>query len=186
MIIEINEDIEKYEETVVMGLTAQQTLFSTLALLTGAGIILILYFYAGMGIMASCYISIPFIIPIALMGFYKYNGMNFFQFFSRFLKSFNMSKPLLYKSTESMRAYDKLLTMPETKPKKRTDEKNGKKIIKKCRLCKILLSIFIVLVVAVCLIGGYIYWQYGVVNGMSVQEIVNMGYDTISGIIYGF
>ena len=105
MIIKINEDVESYKESVVMGLTGRQFIFSGMAILVGAGIVLCLF--SKIGIMASCYIATPVIIPIALMGYYQMNGMNFFQFFSRFVKSFK-AKPLGYHSTENKGEYDKL------------------------------------------------------------------------------
>ena len=37
MIIEINKDIEKYQESVAMGLTAKQLVYSILALGSGCG-----------------------------------------------------------------------------------------------------------------------------------------------------
>ena len=121
MIIKINENVEEYKETVAMGLTGRQVVFSGVALLTGAGVILCLF--QKIGIMASCYVATLVIIPIALMGFYQMNGMNFFQFFSRFLKSFKM-KPLLYRSTESIKAYQKMVEIPKEVSRK---EKKGKK-----------------------------------------------------------
>jgi len=128
LIIKINENVEEYKETVAMGLTGRQVVFSGVALLTGAGVILCLF--QKIGIMASCYVATPVIIPIALMGFYQMNGMNFFQFFSRFLKSFKM-KPLLYRSTESIKAYQKMVEMPKKeecrKDKKRRRNRQGKR-----------------------------------------------------------
>lgn len=121
MIIKINENVEEYKETVAMGLTGRQAVFSGVALLAGAGVILCLF--QKIGIMASCYVATLVIIPIALMGFYQMNGMNFFQFFSRFLKSFKM-KPLLYRSTESIKAYQKMVEIPKEVSRK---EKKGKK-----------------------------------------------------------
>jgi len=121
LIIKINENVEEYKETVAMGLTGRQAVFSGVALLAGAGVILCLF--QKIGIMASCYVATLVIIPIALMGFYQMNGMNFFQFFSRFLKSFKM-KPLLYRSTESIKAYQKMVEIPKEVSRK---EKKGKK-----------------------------------------------------------
>lgn len=103
MIIKMNEDVESYQETVALGLTGKQLIFSAVAVLTGAGIVLCLF--QKIGIMASCYLATPFVIPIALMGFYEYNGMNFFRFFLKFLRSFRAAKPLLYSSTERKRDY---------------------------------------------------------------------------------
>lgn len=127
MIIKINEDVEGYKETVAMGLTGRQIIFSGAALLVGAGIALCLF--RKIGIMASCYIATPIIIPIALMGFYELNGMNFFQFFTRFLRSFKM-KPLCYHSTESVRAYQKMVEVPKKEQKEKQLKKERQD---KCR-----------------------------------------------------
>ena len=40
MVIEINKDIDKYQESVVMGLTAKQLLFSIASVVVGAGIVI--------------------------------------------------------------------------------------------------------------------------------------------------
>ena len=120
MIIKINEDVEAYKETVAMGLTGRQIIFSGAALLVGAGIALCLF--QKIGIMASCYIATPIIIPIALMGFYELNGMNFFQFFTRFLRSFKM-KLLRYHSTESVKAFQKMMEVPKKEQKGKRHKK---------------------------------------------------------------
>lgn len=39
MIIEINKDIDRYKETVIMGLTARQLIFSVLSVLVGGGVV---------------------------------------------------------------------------------------------------------------------------------------------------
>ena len=48
MVIEINKDIDKYQESVVMGLTAKQLLFSIASVVVGAGIVLLTYKYIGL------------------------------------------------------------------------------------------------------------------------------------------
>ena len=124
MVIKINEDVENYKETVVMGLTKEQFLFSAAALLVGAGLILALF--TKIGIMASCYIATPVIIPIALMGYYRMNGMNFFVFFSRFIKSLK-ARTLKYSSTENEKEIESAMQTlksaenikPKSKEKKR-------------------------------------------------------------------
>lgn len=126
MVIKINEDVENYKETVVMGLTKEQFLFSAAALLVGAGLILALF--KTIGIMASCYVATPVIIPIALMGYYRMNGMNFFQFFSRFIRSL-MTKTLKYSSTENEKeiadVMQSLKNVESIKPKRKEEKKQG-------------------------------------------------------------
>ena len=76
MVIEINKDIDRYQESVAMGLTAKQLVFSIASVIVGGGIVLLLYRY--IGLTGSAYVAIPCVAPIALGGFYSFNGMNFF------------------------------------------------------------------------------------------------------------
>ena len=48
MVIEMNKDIEKYQESVVWGLTVKQLLFSALSLLAGGSIVLLTYQTVGL------------------------------------------------------------------------------------------------------------------------------------------
>ncbi len=98
MNISINKDIEKYQETVVMGLTAKQLICSVAAIVIGAGIVLATYKYVGLT--ASAYIAIPVVAPIALNGFYDYQGMSFTEMFKRKLKSIFLNPQLTYISEE--------------------------------------------------------------------------------------
>ena len=43
MVIEINKDIDRYQESVAMGLTAKQLVFSIASVIVGGGIVLLLY-----------------------------------------------------------------------------------------------------------------------------------------------
>ena len=77
MVIEINKDIDRYQETVALGLSAKQLIFSAASVGVGAGIVLLLYRY--IGLTGSAYVAIPCVAPIALGGFYSYNGMDFYE-----------------------------------------------------------------------------------------------------------
>ena len=61
----------------MLGLTAKQLIASILSVLVG-GIIVFLT-YKKVGLTLSAYIAIPVVAPIALSGFYTYNGMSFMQ-----------------------------------------------------------------------------------------------------------
>lgn len=98
MIIEVNKDIDRYKESVVMGLTARQLFFSVASVVVGGSIVLLLYRYVGMTV--SAYIAIPAVAPIALSGFYSYNGMTFMQKMRKKLHFAFRNKPLTYLSTE--------------------------------------------------------------------------------------
>ena len=72
MVIEINKDIDRYKESVVMGLTAKQLIFSVASV----------------------------VAPIALGGFYSFNGMSFYEVMGRKMRMLFANHPLTYVSTE--------------------------------------------------------------------------------------
>lgn len=106
MVIEINKDIQKYKETVVMGLTAKQLIFSAASVLAGGAIVLLLYKHIGLTV--SAYIAIPVVAPIALSGFYSYNGMSFMEITRLKLHFLMNNHALLYRSTEGEFVLDKI------------------------------------------------------------------------------
>ncbi len=97
MIIEINKDIEKYQESVAMGLSAKQLAFSILAL--GSGCVIVFVLYEKIGLTFSCYVVVPIVAPIALCGFYSYNGMGFREVFIRYMRSIFRNKALVFQSS---------------------------------------------------------------------------------------
>ena len=99
MIIEINKDIDRYQESIAMGLTAKQLICSITSVVAGGGIVFLLYPY--IGLTASAYVTIPVVAPIAFSGFYSYNDMLFMEVMKRKLYFMFKNKVLLYESTES-------------------------------------------------------------------------------------
>ena len=59
MVIEVNKNIDNYKESVVLGLTARQLIFSIISLIVGGGIVLLTYPYVGLT--TSAYIAILFL-----------------------------------------------------------------------------------------------------------------------------
>lgn len=98
MVIEVNKDIDRYQESVAMGLTARQLIFSIASVVVGGGIVLLLYKY--IGLTGSAYVAIPCVAPIALGGFYSFNGMNFYEYMGKKLHFMFGNKALTYVSTE--------------------------------------------------------------------------------------
>lgn len=123
MIIEINKDLEKYKESVILGLTAKQLIFSIASVVVGGGLILFLYPYLGLTVAA--YISIPIVVPIAMGGFYSYQGMSFYEVMRRRIYFMFQNKPLTYVSTESVAEIEKYDTEQQLNDKK--TRKRGKK-----------------------------------------------------------
>lgn len=119
MVIEINKDIDRYKESVVMGLTAKQLIFSVASVAAGGGIVLLLYRY--IGLTPSVYVAIPVAAPIALGGFYSFNGMGFYEYMGRKMRMLFANRPLAYVSTEG----------EETIREIRMEEEAGKRRIKR-------------------------------------------------------
>ena len=128
MVIEINKDIDKYQESVTMGLTAKQLIFSIAAVLAGGVIVLLTYKYVGLT--GSAYIAIPIVAPIALGGFYTFQGMSFYEATKRRLHFLFGNKELAYISTEGENAIKKL-RMEEAIEQKQKEKLNKKKRNKK-------------------------------------------------------
>ena len=79
-----------------MGLTAKQLVYSVLAL--GSGCLIVFLLYEKIGLTFSCYVAVPIVAPIALCGFYSYNGMGFVEVFTRYMKSIFRNKALVFKA----------------------------------------------------------------------------------------
>lgn len=98
MVIEINKDIDRYQESVALGLSAKQLIFSIASVVVGGTLVLLLYKY--IGLTGAAYVAIPCVAPIALGGFYSYNGMDFYEYMGKKLKFMFSNHPLVYVSTE--------------------------------------------------------------------------------------
>lgn len=116
MIIEINKDIDRYQETVALGLTAKQLIYSVVSV--GIGAVIVLLLYEHIGLTASAYVAIPCVAPIALGGFYSYNGMSFYEYMGKRIHFMTGNKALLYESTESEKAIKKMQSALTGKKKK--------------------------------------------------------------------
>lgn len=123
MNISINKDIEKYQESVVMGLTARQLIFSIASVACGGAIVLLTYRYVGLT--GSAYIAIPVVAPLALNGFYSYQGMSFTQMFKRKLWFAFKNRPLMYISEESEKIIKRMRMEEERQRKRKTKGKTG-------------------------------------------------------------
>ena len=121
MVIEINKDIDKNQESVAMGLTAKQLIYSVVSVLTGGTIVLLTYKY--IGLTGSAYVAIPIVAPIALGGFYTYQGMVFFETMKRRFHFLFGNRELTYVSTEGEAAIKKF-RMEEALEQKRKKNKN--------------------------------------------------------------
>ena len=120
MVIEINKDIDRYQESVAMGLTAKQLIFSIASVAVGGGLVYLLYPF--IGLTGAAYVAIPVVAPIALGGFYSYNGMSFYEVTGKKFHYMFGNRALTYISTEgepAIKAYEL--------EKANEDKANGKK-----------------------------------------------------------
>lgn len=128
MVIEVNKDVDRYQESVALGLSAKQLIFSAASLISGSGIVLLLYPY--IGITGSAYVAIPVVAPIALGGFYSYNGMSFYNVMQRKLHMMFGNKALVYVSTENeatIKAYQVVEVGKGKKSVRPVEQKQNKK-----------------------------------------------------------
>jgi hypothetical protein len=91
----------------------------------GGGIVILTYPYVGLT--TSAYIAIPVVAPIALTGFYSYNGMTFVEMMKLKLHFAFGNRALTYVSTESAEEIKKVRLEEEAAGKKKRFIK-GKKI----------------------------------------------------------
>lgn len=125
MIIEINKDIQNYKESVVFGLNARQLIFSVLSVVSGGGIVFLTYPYVGLT--TSAYIAIPVVAPIALSGFYSYNGMTFMEMMKRKLHFAFGNRALTYISEEGERAIQQHKAEEAVEKKKQKKKKSRRR-----------------------------------------------------------
>lgn len=162
LVIEINKDIDRYQESVALGLNAKQLIFSAASLISGAGVVLLLYRY--IGLTGSAYVAVPVVAPIALGGFYSYNGMSFYDVMNRKFHMMFGNKALVYVSTENeavikshqMKDQSKAIPLLSAKDKKREVKENREKqgniedfeVMKK-KMLKVAISCFAIVVIAI-------------------------------------
>lgn len=123
MVIEINKDIDRYQETVAMGLTAKQLIYSVASVAAGGGMVFLLYPY--IGLTGAAYVAIPCVAPIALGGFYSYNGMGFYEYMGRKIYFMMKNKTLTYISTEGEPAIKEYRQEIDVAPKGKKKKKES-------------------------------------------------------------
>ena len=123
MEIDMNRDLERFKESVFLGLNLRQILYSFLSLAAGAAVVLLIYPYVGLTV--SAYIAVPVVAPIALTGFYSYHGMTFVEKMKLKLHFMGKPRPLTYVSTEDPTEIDRILDEQEAKAK--SEEKKNRK-----------------------------------------------------------
>ena len=164
MVIDINKNIDNYKETVVLGLTAKQLIYSVLSVAVGGGIVLLLYQKAGLTV--SAYIAIPAVTPIALSGFYSYNGMGFMEMMKLKMHFAFGNRALAYVSTEGedvireIRQQEMIADKKTKQKQKNRREKAGSKDDFGKAAKKMMCSVIMMLGVLGILVGAAIWYKY--------------------------
>ena len=131
MEVKINKDIREFSESIFLGLSLRQFIFSLLACVVAV----ILYFTLKphLGLETVSWLCILGAIPFAVLGFVKYNGMTAEQFIVAFIKSeFLIPKRLTFKSKNIYAeifkpTINKKLKQGILKPQHKHKEKKSKK-----------------------------------------------------------
>lgn len=113
----INKDIDAYRQDVWKGLSARELVYGSIALISGAALILVLYFKLGMPVNVASMIAIPVVIGVGFNGFYTKNNMTAAEIIKKAVK-IKFGKPLVYKSC-SQREYETLVLLEKEKVKKK-------------------------------------------------------------------
>ena len=84
MEIKINKEIRDYQESIIMGLSARQFLFSAAAVAAAVGVYFTLK--KPLGAETVSWVSVLAAFPFAALGFVKYHGMTAEQFIAAYVK----------------------------------------------------------------------------------------------------
>lgn len=131
--VPVNENIDSYKNTVIMGLTLMQTVSLLVAVLMGSVEFLFVHFFIHLNLMLCSLIIIP-TVGIVVMGMnYEKDGLNIIEIIStgRYKKR---SEVLYYQSTETIMTYgnvhnEKVLSFEEQEAKKEEDFEKMTKLL---------------------------------------------------------
>ena len=125
MEIELSEDLQHYKESIAMGLNVKQLIYSVLSIGAGAGTVLLLY--DKIGITASCYVATPIVAPLALTGFYNYNGLTFWQHMKKIIGFSFFNRPLVFYNHALKEMKSEYLLEEKSKGKKEKKKRKKKR-----------------------------------------------------------
>ena len=94
----INPDVAAFKDDFFKGLSLRECVFGGIALLAGAGGILLLHFYLGVGINTAITLCMLVIGIIGLCGFYQKNGMTLVQLVRSSIRLI-FQKPYVYETS---------------------------------------------------------------------------------------
>lgn len=103
MKVRIHKNLDKYKGNVILGLSAREVIHSIIAIVIS--VVGIWFLRPLVGINLAVWITILFVFPIGMNGFYNNNGMTFFQSLICKIK-FIFQPKLHYESTENENIID--------------------------------------------------------------------------------
>ena len=122
--VNMNQDVEKYQESVAAGLNAQQTIAAILALAVSTCVICILYFGFDLPLVIDVYIAIPVCIPIILPALGRQYGLSVTD---RIKQSNKRKRVILFYSWKEETIKKRNEKTPEKKRRGTDDKKQDKK-----------------------------------------------------------
>lgn len=122
--VNMNQDVEKYQEFVAAGLNAQQTIAAILALAVSTCVICILYFGFDLPLVIDVYIAIPVCIPIILPALGRQYGLSVTD---RIKQSNKRKRVILFYSWKEETIKKRNEKTPEKKRRETDDKKQDKK-----------------------------------------------------------
>lgn len=128
MKINMNKDFEQaFPDEAFGGFTLKQCLTAAAGILAAGITVISLQHVTGLGIVECTYIGIPVMIPVCILGFYKYQGQSPLQMLKemRYMKG---TRLLLHEAEEYKEEYQRVLRMERTEiryKKGRRKQKDG-------------------------------------------------------------
>lgn len=121
--ININQDVEKYRESVLFGLDARDTLVALVTLAGGIGMVCMFHYAVGISMQFSVYLAMPFCMILFLPALKTRDGVSMLEWIK---KSRKKRKKLLYQTEKNVKKQS-----AKQNRKGRGNEKNrkGKKTV---------------------------------------------------------
>lgn len=114
--ININQDVEQYQEPVAAGMNAKQTIAAILSIAAAALVTCIVYFGFGIPLKAAIYIAIPVCVPIMLPALGKQYGLTVME---RFQGSNKRKQVVAFATTRTLLIAEPLQEADDKKAKQK-------------------------------------------------------------------
>lgn len=128
MKIDINKDFEKaFPDECWKGFTLKQIITFVIALLIALGVIVGLWYFAGIEPITGSYIAIPIMMPICFLGIFEYQNHSLWKMGEE-IKFYKKTKRLAYEAEEASGTKKIFFLYHHSKGKKRKNEHKKEKL----------------------------------------------------------